>query len=132
MSTSNAEPARLAAQVHSLEGRLGEELGEQVWREVGIRGPDDTEQLKAEITTLEQQVVDPDRKLQERDDLAAACAARRGLMVQLNHHDDRAPDPSGKQNPVPGRGAAGNRKPAERSGPPLELTRSHPRPFDRE
>ncbi|MFI5621424.1 hypothetical protein [Streptomyces sp. NPDC051567] len=27
-------------------------LGEQVWREAGIGGPDDTEQLKARITTL--------------------------------------------------------------------------------
>ncbi|MEU4234332.1 hypothetical protein AB0F17_59505 [Nonomuraea sp. NPDC026600] len=59
------------------------------WRESGIGGPEDTEQLKARITTLEQQVIDLELKLQERDDdLAAARAANRELMAQLNRHAD--------------------------------------------
>ncbi|MFI7317091.1 hypothetical protein [Streptomyces venezuelae] len=45
----------------------------------------DSEQLKARIATLEQQSFDLELKLQERDDdLAAARAANRELMAQLN------------------------------------------------
>ncbi|MGW0368003.1 hypothetical protein ACWDZW_03565 [Streptomyces coeruleorubidus] len=89
--------ARLAAHVRRLEARLSEVLGEQVWRESVIGGPDDTEQFKARITTLEQQVIDLELKLQERDDdLAAARAANRELMAQL----DRGPESKGQQRPV--------------------------------
>ncbi|MGW4784976.1 hypothetical protein [Streptomyces sp. NPDC004230] len=93
---ADARTARLAAQVRRLEARLSEVLGEQVWRESGIGGPDDTEQLKARITTLEQQVVDLELKLQDRDDdLAAARAANRELMAQLNrgHGAPQPPEP---------------------------------------
>ena len=63
---------------------------------MGIGAPDDTEQLKARITTLEQQAIDLELKLQERDDdLAAARAANRELMAQLNRQADRAPRPPG-------------------------------------
>lgn len=88
---ADARTARLAAQVRRLEARLSEVLGEQVWRESGIGSPDDTEQLQARITTFEQQVVDLELKLQDRDDdLAAARAANRELMTQLNrHHADQ-------------------------------------------
>lgn len=48
-------------------------------------GPDDTEQLQARIATLEQQAVDLELQLQDRDDdLAAARAANRELTAQLN------------------------------------------------
>ncbi|MFC9625034.1 hypothetical protein ACFTXM_35445 [Streptomyces sp. NPDC056930] len=78
---ADARTARLATQVRRLEQCPSEALGEQVWREVGIRGLDDTEQLKARITTLEQQAIDLELKLQERDDdLAAAHAANRELV----------------------------------------------------
>lgn len=73
---------------------LSEVLGEQVWRESGIGGPDDAEQLQARITTLEQQIVDLELTLQDRDDdLAAARAANRELMAQLNRGRDN-PQPS--------------------------------------
>ncbi|WP_294009960.1 DUF6262 family protein [Streptomyces sp.] len=86
---ADARTARLAAQVRRLEARLSEVLGEQVWRESGIGGPEDTEQLKARITTLEQQVIDLELKIQDRDDdIAAARAANRELMAQLNRHTD--------------------------------------------
>lgn len=89
LAAADTRTARLAAQVRRLEARLSEALGEQVWRESGIGGPDDTEQLKARITTLEQQVVDLELTLQERDeDLAAARAANRELMAQLNRGRD--------------------------------------------
>ncbi|MFD4142800.1 hypothetical protein [Streptomyces sp. NPDC058572] len=55
---TDARTVRLAARTRRLEARLGEVLGEQVWRESGIGGPGDTERLQARITTLEQQVVD--------------------------------------------------------------------------
>lgn len=56
-------------------------LGEQVWREVGIGGPVDTERLKARITTLEQQIVDLELKLQDQgDELRAARTTIRDLM----------------------------------------------------
>lgn len=84
----------LAAQVGRLEAWLSEVLGDQIWRESGVGGPDDTEQLIAWIVTLEQQVIDLELKLQERDDdLAAARAANRELMAQLNCHADRSSSP---------------------------------------
>ncbi|MET8831598.1 hypothetical protein ABZX40_38025 [Streptomyces sp. NPDC004610] len=73
---ADARTARLAAHARRLEARLSQVLGEQVWRESGIGGPEDTEQFKARITTLEQQVIDLELKLQERDDDLAAARAR--------------------------------------------------------
>ncbi|WP_079088924.1 hypothetical protein [Streptomyces scabiei] len=93
---ADARIARLAAHARRLETRLSEILGEQVVRESGIGGPEDTEQLKARITTLEQQVVDLELRLQDQgDDLAAARSANRELMAQLNRHGDRTPDHRG-------------------------------------
>ncbi|WP_432137177.1 hypothetical protein [Streptomyces sp. bgisy154] len=87
---ADARTARLAAQVRALEARLSEALGEQVWHEVGIGGPDDTEQLKARITGLEQQVVDLELKLQDQaDELNAARSTNRELMAQLNRDPAR-------------------------------------------
>ncbi|MFB7239781.1 hypothetical protein ACFCXK_33965 [Streptomyces sp. NPDC056269] len=89
---ADARTARLAAQVRRLEQRLSEVLGEQVWHESRIGGPGDAEQLKARITTLEQQVVDLELKLQDQgDELNAARATNRELMAQLNRHPDRSP-----------------------------------------
>ncbi|GAX58886.1 hypothetical protein [Streptomyces olivochromogenes] len=87
---ADARTARFAAQIRSLEDRLGEVLGEQVWREVGIGGPVDTERLKARITTLEQQIVDLELKLQDHgDELHAARTTIRDLMGQLNREPAR-------------------------------------------
>ncbi|WP_147269072.1 hypothetical protein [Sphaerisporangium album] len=70
-----AQPA-LAAHVRRLEARLSKVLGEQVWRESGIGALQDTEQCKARLTTLDQQVVNLELRSQDRDDdLAAAHAA---------------------------------------------------------
>ncbi|MFJ7209906.1 hypothetical protein ACIQWR_41115 [Streptomyces sp. NPDC098789] len=87
---ADARTARLASQVRRLEARLSQALGEEVWRESGIGGGDYTEQLKVRITTLEQQVVDLELKLQDQgDDLTAARAANRELMAQMNRHSER-------------------------------------------
>ncbi|MFD4392602.1 hypothetical protein [Streptomyces sp. NPDC058495] len=89
LAAADARTARLSGHTRRLEARLSEVLGEQVWRESGVGGPDDAEQLQARITTLEQQVVDLELTLQDRDnDLAAARAANRELMAQLNRGRD--------------------------------------------
>jgi predicted ArsR family transcriptional regulator len=76
---------RMAARTHQLETRLSELLGEQAWRQSGLGTPEDIEQLKQQITFLEQHVVDLRLQLEERDqELAAARAANRELMTHLN------------------------------------------------
>ena len=76
---------RLAARVRQLENRLSEALGEQAWRESGLGAPADTDALSQKVTHLEQQAIDLRLQLEERDqDLAAARAANRELMAQLN------------------------------------------------
>jgi polyhydroxyalkanoate synthesis regulator phasin len=77
--------ARLNARVQQLEKRLSEALGEQAWRESGLGAPVDIDALGQQITHLEQQVTDLRIQLEERDEeLAAARAANRELMAQLN------------------------------------------------
>ena len=77
--------ARLAARVRQLEKRLSEALGEQAWRESGLGAPADIDTLSQKITHLEQQAIDLRLQLEERDqDIAAARAANRELMAQLN------------------------------------------------
>jgi len=77
--------ARLAARVQQLENRLSEALGEQAWHESGLGAPDDIDQLKHQIVTLEQHTVDLRLQLEEREqDLDAARGANRELMTRLN------------------------------------------------
>src|SRR5206468_9725606 len=76
---------RLAARVRQLEKRLSEALGEHAWRESGLGAPADIDALSQKVTHLEQQAIDLRLQLEERDqDLAAARAANRELMAQLN------------------------------------------------
>jgi hypothetical protein len=77
--------ARTAAHVRQLEQRLSDALGEQAWRQSGLGAPADIDALTSKITTLEQQAIDLRMQLDERDqDLAAARAANRELMAQIN------------------------------------------------
>ena len=77
--------ARLAARVQQLERRLSSLLGEHAWHESGLGAPDDIDELRQENTALEQRIIDLRLRLDERDeDLAAARAANRELMAQLN------------------------------------------------
>jgi len=77
--------ARQAARVHHLEKRLSQVLGEHAWRQSGLGAPDDIDALKQRITHLEQTVADLRLQLDERgDDLAAARAANRELMLRAN------------------------------------------------
>jgi hypothetical protein len=76
---------RLDARVRQLEKRLSEALGEQAWRESGLAAPADIDALNQMISQAEQQVIDLRLQLEEQgDDLAAARAANRELMAQLN------------------------------------------------
>ena len=76
---------RITAHVRQLEHRLSDALGEQAWRESGLGAPADIDALTGRSPRLEQQVIDLSMQLDERDeDLAAARAANRELMAQIN------------------------------------------------
>jgi chromosome segregation ATPase len=76
---------RLNTRIQHLEKRLSEALGEQTWRESGLGAPIDIDALQQRITHLEQQAIDLQQQLDERDeDLAAARATNRELMARLN------------------------------------------------
>jgi len=83
---AQARNTRLAARVHQLENRLSQALGEQVWRTSGLGAPADIDALQQQITHLEQTVLDLRRQLTDHaDDLAAARAANRELMLRTNN-----------------------------------------------
>lgn len=85
LTNAHQRAVRLAARVRQLEQRLSEALGEQAWNESGLGAPDDIDRLKQQLGTLEQHTIDLRLQLEERDDdLAAARAANRELMAQLN------------------------------------------------
>ncbi|MGH8959993.1 MAG: hypothetical protein ACRDWT_02100 [Jatrophihabitantaceae bacterium] len=76
---------RLTSRIRQLETRLSQTLGQQAWHESGLAAPVDLDVLNQKINHLEQQAVDLRLQLDERDqDLAAARAANRELMAQLN------------------------------------------------
>jgi hypothetical protein len=84
--SAHERAARMTAQIRQLESRLSEVLGQQAWHESGLGAPPDIDQLRHDNSQLEQQVTDLRMQLEERDqDLAAARAANRELMTQLNH-----------------------------------------------
>lgn len=71
--------------IRVLESRLSESLGQTVFRESGLGAPDDIRCLQDALTDSQQQVLELRRQLEERnDELAAARAANRELMTQLN------------------------------------------------
>ena len=85
LANAQARNVRLAAEVHRLQRRLAEALGEQVWKESGLGSPTDIEALERSVTRLEQKNVELKRQLEEAlDDLAAARAANRDLTRALN------------------------------------------------
>jgi chaperonin cofactor prefoldin len=65
-----------AVHIKQLERKLSELPGEQAWKESGLAGPTDIDQLRQRITTLEQQVVVLTSQLEDRDlELEAARTA---------------------------------------------------------
>jgi hypothetical protein len=90
---------RLTHHVQQLESRLSAMLGEQAWRESGLGAPTDINALKEHNNALEQQIIDLRLQLEERDqDLAAARAANRELMAQLNTTANTTPVAKPKRN----------------------------------
>jgi hypothetical protein len=59
---------RLVRENAQLRDRLSEALGEQAWRESGLGGPDDIDDLRRRNTELEQHIVELRRRLGEKDD----------------------------------------------------------------
>ncbi|WP_409133972.1 hypothetical protein [Streptomyces europaeiscabiei] len=77
--------SRLAARVRQLEKRLSQSIGAKVWADSGLGASADVDQLQRRITTLEQDLADKQRELDERsEELAAARAANRELTRALN------------------------------------------------
>ncbi|MFK4087527.1 hypothetical protein ACI2LF_25685 [Kribbella sp. NPDC020789] len=82
---TRAQNTRLQQHINVLEGRLSQTLGETVFRESGLGAPDDIRALQEALTDREQQILELRHQLEERgDELAAARAANRELMTQLN------------------------------------------------
>jgi hypothetical protein len=85
LPAAHERAARMAARIRQLESRLSEALGERAWRESGLGAPADIDELRHKNSHLEQQVTDLHLQIEEHDqDLAAARAANRELMTQLN------------------------------------------------
>ncbi len=85
LAAAGERATRLTGRIRQLETRLSETLGEQAFRESGLAAPADIDSLTQKITHLQQQTVDLRLQLDEREqDLAAARAANRELMAQLN------------------------------------------------
>lgn len=64
---ANARGARLFARVQQLEEHLSRHLRNRAWRESGLGGPADTEELERTITRLEQRTVALTTALEERE-----------------------------------------------------------------
>lgn len=82
---TRAQNTRLQQHIRTLENRLSESLGEALFRDSGLGAPDDIRSLQRALTDREQQLLELRRHLEERgEELAAARAANRELMTQLN------------------------------------------------
>jgi len=88
LTNAHQRNSRLHTRVRQLENKLSEILGERAWRESGLGAPDDIDQLKQRITTLEQHVVAITGELDDRtEELDAARAANRELIARINTTD---------------------------------------------
>jgi chromosome segregation ATPase len=82
---ARAQNARLHERIRTLETRLSDDLGQAAFRTSGLGAPDDVRSLHQSLTHAQQQILELRRQLEERiDELAAARAANRELMTQLN------------------------------------------------
>ncbi len=82
---TRAHNTRLQQHITALESRLSKFLGDAVFRDSGLGAPDDIRSLQETLTDREQQILELRLQLEERgDELAAARAANRELMTQLN------------------------------------------------
>ncbi|MFF4395225.1 DUF6262 family protein [Streptomyces sp. NPDC001480] len=85
LANAQARNTRLVEQTRRLERRLSEYMGEQAWRESGLGAPVDHEELRRQVTRLEQQNTELAARLEEKDaELEAARGANRELTRALN------------------------------------------------
>jgi hypothetical protein len=85
LANLRAHNERLRHQNTKLSERLSEFLGERVFHDAGLTRTDEIGTLRERVTELEQELLDRHQDLQDRDDeLAAARAANRDLMITLN------------------------------------------------
>lgn len=76
---------RMTRHIAQLERRLSAAIGHEAWHESGLGAPTDVDALQQRAVQLEQEVAELRSQLADRgDELAAARAANRELMVQLN------------------------------------------------
>lgn len=76
---------RMARRIAQLERRLSETIGQETWHDSGLGAPADIDAVQQRAAQLEQEVADLRAQLADRgDELTAARAANRELMVQLN------------------------------------------------
>jgi Family of unknown function (DUF6262) len=82
---------RLAQQLGTLEERLSGLLGAEAFQRSGLGAAADTAALQAQVTRLQQRVLDLERALEEREEeLAAAREAHRRLMAEHNRATARS------------------------------------------
>jgi regulator of replication initiation timing len=94
LANLRAHNERLRRQITKLSRRLSEALGEEVFRNSGLGGPDDAEQLRRQVGDLEKTVADLRQQLTERtEELDAARMANRELMATLNRPTPSGPSP---------------------------------------
>ncbi len=85
LANAHARNTRLVTQTRRLERRLCELMGEQAWRESGLGAPVDHEELRRQVSRLEQANIELSARLEEREaELEAARAANRELTRALN------------------------------------------------
>jgi hypothetical protein len=87
LANARAESERLRHRNAKLARRLSEALGEEVFRASGLAGPaaDETQQLRLQVSDLEQTVGDLRQQLQERtEEPEASRTTTRELMAELN------------------------------------------------
>ena len=85
LANAHEHNTRLQTRLRLLEKRLSELMGDQGWRDSSLGAPLDIETLQRTVADLEQHNAELIHQLDERDhDLAAARAASREFMIQLN------------------------------------------------
>ncbi|MDP4510364.1 DUF6262 family protein [Nonomuraea turcica] len=85
LANSREQCVRLTRKVQALEQRLSQALGEEIWREAGIGGPDGFQELQQRVVALEEENADLQLRLEEREqELQAARDSNRELMSGLN------------------------------------------------
>jgi hypothetical protein len=91
LANAHNHVTRLTRENTQLQRRLSEHLGDQIWCDAGLSTDHDVD-LKTRIIELEHAAADLRRQLSEREeDLAAARATNRELMIRINQMTATSP-----------------------------------------